>query len=158
MVWAPCGPGELLTAGHWGFAGVDMWQRLRKEACERPGEAGSCSSQWESRRCALGDVSSQTEEPRNRTQEGGPCAGRPLSPASHPSHPKIQNPREGSGPAREGTIPTVPTIQGAHASCVTSLGRLPRGSLESVAGDIYRAWPKPGGQQARYSLSPGVSE
>lgn len=98
----------------------------------------------------MGDVSSQTEEPRNQTQEGGPCA--------HPSHPKIQNPREGSEPARERTIPTVPTIRGAHASRVTSLGRLPRGSLESVAGDIYRVWPKPGGQQARYSLSPGVSE
>lgn len=79
-------------------------------------------------------------------------------------------------------IPTVPTIRGsrghprwhpprwrppsfqscrfenARASLVTSLGGLPRGSLESVAGDIYRPWPKPGGQQAWYSLSPGVSE
>ena len=102
---------------------------------------------------------------------------RPVSPTSHLSHPKIQNPREGSGPAGEGTIPTVPTIRGtrghprwrppsfqscrfenAHASRVTSLGGLPRGPLESAAGDIYRPWPKPGGQQAWYSLSPGVSE
>lgn len=79
MVWAPCGPVELLTAGHWGFAGVDVWQRLRKEACECPGEAGSCGStgQWESRRCASGDMSSQMEEPRNQIQEGRPCTGQP---------------------------------------------------------------------------------
>ena len=29
------------------------------------------------KRCASGDTSSQMEEPRNQTQEGGSCTGQP---------------------------------------------------------------------------------